>query len=132
MALMPVAESVLRNRRRSGKRESRMVLFHGEDSSFIEAPRQYAVRVVAGGDSLVLSGIAKRNAIFQLPEDGKNSPSKITSAGVPSVCLRGIRKRIQNFRGHLEVTSNGKGAQIRVMLATALAPCEEERSEAAA
>ncbi len=42
--------------------------------------------------------------------------SKITSTGVTGVGLRGMRERITDFRGGLEISSREKGTRIRIVI----------------
>ena len=56
---------------------------------------------------------------LQIEDAGKGIPaeklSEITSAGLAGVGLRGMRERIENFRGAFDITSSEKGTCIRVV-----------------
>jgi signal transduction histidine kinase len=58
--------------------------------------------------------------ILQITDAGKGiSPEKLpmsSSSGVPGVGVRGIRERIKDFGGELEITSNEKGTQVKVSI----------------
>jgi signal transduction histidine kinase len=57
---------------------------------------------------------------LQIEDAGKGIPaeklSEITSAGLAGVGLRGMRERIENFRGAFDITSSEKGTCIRVSI----------------
>lgn len=57
---------------------------------------------------------------LEIEDAGKGiAPGKlyeITSAGVSGVGLRGMRERIENFRGQLDISSGQKGTCIRVVI----------------
>jgi signal transduction histidine kinase len=44
--------------------------------------------------------------------------SQIASSRAPGVGLRGIRERIQNFQGDLEIASDAEGTRIKVTIPT--------------
>ena len=48
--------------------------------------------------------------------------SQISSAGAAGVGLRGIRERIKDFGGDLDVTSDGKGTAVRMVIPLIGAP----------
>jgi PAS domain S-box-containing protein len=58
--------------------------------------------------------------ILEVKDEGKGiSPdvlSRIASAGAPGVGLRGLRERIKDFGGELEIASHGKGTEIKIVL----------------
>jgi len=68
------------------------------------------IRLAQSGDRVTL----------EIEDAGKGiAPGKlyeITSAGVSGVGLRGMRERIENFRGQFDVTSGQKGTCIRVVI----------------
>ena len=70
------------------------------------------------------------NVALQITDDGKGisaeTISQIASARVSGIGLRGIRQRLEEFGGSLEIASNGNGTKIRMMFPTILAPCSEE------
>jgi len=76
------------------------------------------------------------NAVLEIRDQGKGIPpekmSRISSVGVAGVGLRGIRERIKDFNGALEVTSNGDGTTIRVVIPLTPASSRLQVSAAAA
>jgi PAS domain S-box-containing protein len=58
--------------------------------------------------------------VLEVSDQGKGMDprklSQIASSRAPGVGLRGIRERIQNFQGDLEIASDGKGTRIKVMI----------------
>jgi PAS domain S-box-containing protein len=63
-----------------------------------------------------------RRIVLEVTDQGKgidqHKLSRIASSCAPGVGLRGIRERIQNFRGELEITSDAKGTRIKVVIPT--------------
>ena len=57
---------------------------------------------------------------LEIDDEGKGIAqekiSKIASSGLAGVGLRGMRERIMDFHGELEITSNGKGTHIKVTI----------------
>jgi len=76
------------------------------------------------------------NAVLEIRDEGRGIPqekmSRISSVGVAGVGLRGIRERIKDFNGALEVTSNGGGTAIRVVIPLTPASSRLQVSAAAA
>jgi PAS domain S-box-containing protein len=60
--------------------------------------------------------------VLEVTDQGKGIDrqklSQIVSSRAPGVGLRGIRERIQNFRGDIEIASDAKGTRIRVIIPT--------------
>ncbi len=60
--------------------------------------------------------------VLEVSDQGKGiaqqTLSQIASSRAPGVGLRGIRERIQNFQGDLEITSDTKGTRIKVIIPT--------------
>jgi PAS domain S-box-containing protein len=58
--------------------------------------------------------------VLEVSDQGKGMDprklSQIASSRAPGVGLRGIRERIQNFQGDLEIASDAKGTRIKVMI----------------
>jgi PAS domain S-box-containing protein len=57
---------------------------------------------------------------LEIKDDGRGIPqeklSKIASTGLPGVGLRGMRERIMDFHGELEITSRAKGTDIKIII----------------
>jgi len=66
------------------------------------------------------------NAVLEVTDEGKGiSPEKmsqISSVGAPGVGLRGIRERIKDVGGDLEVTSYEKGTAIKMIIPLTAVP----------
>ncbi len=66
-----------------------------------------------------LSQLASQIAL-EIDDEGKGIAqeklSKIVSSGLSGVGLRGMRERIMDFHGDLEITSNGKGTHVKVTI----------------
>jgi len=64
--------------------------------------------------------------VLEVADQGKGIDdrqlSQIASSRSPGIGLRGIRERIQNFRGDFEIASDAKGTRIRVVI-----PIDNER-----
>jgi PAS domain S-box-containing protein len=60
------------------------------------------------------------NVILEVKDEGKGIPretlSKIASSGTSGVGLRGMRERIKDFRGEMDIVSHEKGTEIRISL----------------
>ena len=60
--------------------------------------------------------------VLEVSDQGKGIDpqklSRIASSCAPGVGLRGIRERIQNFQGDIEITSDAKGTRIKVVIPT--------------
>jgi len=73
--------------------------------------------------------------ILEVTDKGKGIDqqelSRIASSCAPGVGLRGIRERIQNFRGDLEITSDGKGTRIKVIIPMDVNPALKQSETAA-
>jgi signal transduction histidine kinase len=58
--------------------------------------------------------------ILQIKDAGKGiAPEKLStfsSSGMPGIGLRGIRERIKDFEGELEITSDEKGTQVKISI----------------
>jgi two-component system, NarL family, sensor kinase len=65
-------------------------------------------------------------------DEGKGIPaqiqSKISSGELTGVGLRGMRERVRQFGGHLDVRSNGHGTRIVAVLPIPNAPDEEHKT----
>jgi PAS domain S-box-containing protein len=57
---------------------------------------------------------------LEIKDEGRGIPqeklSKIASTGLPGVGLRGMRERIMDFHGELEITSRAKGTDIKIII----------------
>ena len=66
-----------------------------------------------------LSQVANQIAL-EIDDEGKGIAqekiSKIAASGLSGVGLRGMRERIMDFHGELEITSNGKGTHVKVTI----------------
>ncbi len=71
-----------------------------------------AIRIYESSGSLVL----------EVEDKGKGiSPQKQSAAAAPGVGLRGMRERIKDFRGELEIASDEKGTRVKVTVPLAAA-----------
>jgi signal transduction histidine kinase len=65
-------------------------------------------------------------------DEGKGIPaeiqSKISSGGLTGVGLRGMRERVRQFGGHLDVRSNGHGTRVMAVLPIPNVPDEEDKN----
>ena len=71
-----------------------------------------AIRLLESSDGIVLEVKDRGKGI------DRQKLSQIASSCAPGVGLRGIRERIQNFGGDLEITSDANGTRIKVIIST--------------
>jgi PAS domain S-box-containing protein len=73
-----------------------------------------------------------REITLVVEDEGKGMPaeiqSKISSGGLSGVGLRGMRERVRQFGGHLEVRSNGHGTRVMAVLPIPNPPNEEDKT----
>lgn len=73
-------------------------------------------------------GQADRQIVLEVEDEGRGISaqelSEITSGAAPGVGLRGMRERIKDFGGELEILSTGRGTKVR-----AVVPIETNRSQ---
>jgi signal transduction histidine kinase len=73
-----------------------------------------------------------REITLVVEDEGKGIPaeiqSKISSGGLTGVGLRGMRERVRQFGGHLDVRSNGHGTRVMAVLPIPNVPDEEDKN----
>jgi signal transduction histidine kinase len=73
-----------------------------------------------------------REITLVVEDEGQGIPaeirSKISSGGLAGVGLRGMRERVRQFGGHLDVRSNGHGTRVMAVLPIPNVPDEEDKN----
>lgn len=73
-----------------------------------------------------------REVSLVVEDEGKGIPaeiqSKISSGELTGVGLRGMRERVRQFGGHLEVRSNGSGTRVIAVLPIAKVAAQSQQS----
>jgi signal transduction histidine kinase len=73
-----------------------------------------------------------REITLVVEDAGKGIPaqieSKISSGELTGVGLHGMRERVRQFGGHLDVRSNGHGTRVMAVLPMPNAPDEEDKN----
>jgi signal transduction histidine kinase len=82
--------------------------------------------------ALVRIDRSSREITLVVADEGKGIPaqieSKISSGELPGVGLRGMRERVRQFGGHLDVRSNGHGTRVMAVLPIPNVPDEAEKT----
>jgi PAS domain S-box-containing protein len=79
------------------------------------------IHLHSGSPSATIRLIQSANSItLEIADEGKGIPaeklSKIASSGLSGLGLRGMRERIKDFQGEIQIASQGKGTQIKVVV----------------
>lgn len=73
-----------------------------------------------------------REITLVVEDEGKGIPaeiqSKISAGGLAGVGLRGVRERVRQFGGHLDVRSNGHGTRVMAVLPIHNVPDDEDKN----
>jgi PAS domain S-box-containing protein len=82
--------------------------------------------------ALVQIDRSPREITLLVEDEGKGIPaeiqSKISSGELTGVGLRGMRERVRQFGGHLDVRSNGHGTRVMAVLPIPNVPHEEDKN----